>query len=249
MRRFLLVVAFCIAALPLVGQQRWQWPDKLKNSSVLPKTITARELQQTMQGFTNNLGVRCTHCHVGEEGKDFSTYDFPSDARPAKNKARTMVKMLDEINGKFLSEVSSNLGGSARAGCVTCHRGIPVPITLDERLKMTYDAAGLDSTMRHYKSLREQYYGGASYNFKEGSLIRLADRVLQDSTKKDDAVAIIKMNIELYPNFPFSYVHLASWYEMWNQVPTAIEYYQKAVGVAPNDERIKRQLDRLQSKK
>jgi tetratricopeptide (TPR) repeat protein len=228
-------------------QPRWQWPEKLQNSSVLPKTITSRELQQTMFSFTRGLGIRCTHCHVGEEGKDFSTYDFASDARPAKNKARTMIKMMQEVNGKFLSEVSSNLGGSAKVGCVNCHRGIPVPITLEERLKMTYDAAGLDSTLRHYKSLREQYYGGASYDFKEGALVRLGDRILTDSTKANDAVAVIKMNIELYPNFAFSYVHLASWYETWKQIPTAIEYYQKAIAVAPTNEQIQRQLDRLQA--
>jgi tetratricopeptide (TPR) repeat protein len=251
MKRLLILTLLCCFALPLFGQQpqRWQWPDKLKNSSVLSKSITPPELRQTMQGFTRSLGVRCTHCHVGEEGQDFSTYDFPSDARPAKNKARTMIKMMDEINGKFLSEVSSNLGGSAKVGCVNCHRGIPAPITLDERLKMTYDAAGLDSTVRHYKLLREQYYGGASYDFKEGALIRLGDKILTDSTKASDAVAVIKMNIELYPNFAFSYVHLASWYEIWKQIPTAIEYYQKAVAVAPNNEQIKRQLDRLQALK
>ena len=32
-----------------------------------------------MPGFTRALGVRCSYCHVGEEGESLSTYDFASD--------------------------------------------------------------------------------------------------------------------------------------------------------------------------
>ena len=36
-------------------------------------------------------------CHKGEEGKPLSTYDFASDENPNKNRAREMLRMLNEI--------------------------------------------------------------------------------------------------------------------------------------------------------
>jgi len=97
MKTLVLALILCTASSALLAQQ-FQFPDKPKNLSVLQKTITAKELAATMRGFTSALGVRCDYCHVGEEGKDLREYDFPSDAKPAKAKARTMFTMVNAVN-------------------------------------------------------------------------------------------------------------------------------------------------------
>lgn len=44
-------------------------PDAFTNLQVLPKDITQSELIDLMAGFTRALGVRCTHCHVGDPAR------------------------------------------------------------------------------------------------------------------------------------------------------------------------------------
>jgi hypothetical protein len=51
-----------------------------------------------MRGYAIGLGIRCHHCHVGE-GDDPSTFDFASDAKPAKTLARQMMRMTNETGG------------------------------------------------------------------------------------------------------------------------------------------------------
>ena len=248
MKKLVVVLSMAIFVAPVYAQ-RWQWPDKPKNLTVLPKTTAGRELQRTMQSFTSGLGVRCVFCHVGEEGKDFSEFDFASDARPEKNTARTMIKMVSSINTEYLAGLRKDKTSSLEVTCMTCHRGNAQPVMLEDKLKKTFDGAGIDSTIREYRALREQYYGGFVYNFKEGTLLRLADKILADSTQMPAALEVLKLNIEMYPAFAFTYVHLANIYEGQGNIQAAIENYQQAVKLDPKDERIQRSLERLQSKK
>src|ERR1700693_2940408 len=91
----LLTIFFVPFAQP---QDSWSWPEKPKNIQVLPKEWPGSRLQPVMIGFTRALGVRCTYCHMGEEGKPLGTYDFASDDNPNKNRAREMYRMLEDIN-------------------------------------------------------------------------------------------------------------------------------------------------------
>ncbi|MFA5835124.1 MAG: c-type cytochrome [Bacteroidota bacterium] len=248
MKQFTTIITMLIC-LQILSAQQWQWPDKPKNITALPSSIGGRDLQRTMFSFTGSLGVRCTYCHVGEEGKDFKDFDFVSDAKPAKNKARMMIKMVKEINGKFLADFHNDNSASIQVNCQTCHRGNSTPIALEDKLKQTFDAAGIDSTIKQYRALREQFYGGFTYNFKEGTLLRLADKIYADSTKRQAALDVVNLNIEMYPAFAFSYTHLASYYEDMGNKQAAIESYQKAIAVNPKNEILKKQLERLQNGK
>jgi tetratricopeptide (TPR) repeat protein len=237
-----------IVATPLVAQQ-WQWPDKPKNLTALPATTTAKELRRAMLSFTSGLGVRCSFCHVGEEGKSLREFDFSSDKKPEKDIARTMIAMVNSINKRYLAELHGDNAPSITVSCITCHHGNTMPILLEDKLKGTIDVAGIDSTIRQYRALREQFYGGFTYNFKEETLLRLADKVMEDTTKTSAAIRILNLNIEMYPSFAFSYVHLADIYESQGNVKAAIEYCQQAAKLNPKDERIEKQLQRLQEKK
>jgi tetratricopeptide (TPR) repeat protein len=237
-----------LAATNIMFSQQWKFPDKMKNATVLPKDITAKELGATMRGFTGALGVRCNYCHVGEEGKDLRDYDFESDAKPEKAKARTMIKMVEAVNTQYLSQLSKESSNGIQVSCVTCHRGVPVPMALEDVLKKTFDHSGLDSTIKEYRALREKYYGGNAYNFKEGTLLRLADKIFEDSTKRSAAFDIVRLNIEMYPSFPFSYAHLGSWYDDMKNVPLAIENYKKALSFIPENEFLKKRIAELEKK-
>lgn len=247
MKVLLLSLILCTASSSLLSQQ-WRFPDKMKNSTVLPKTTTSKELGAIMRGFTSSLGVRCTYCHVGEEGKDLGEYDFASDARPAKVKARTMIQMVDAVNDQYLSRISKESSHGIKVSCVTCHHGVPVPMPLEELLKNTFDKKGIDSTIKEYRALREKFYGGNAYNFKEGTLLRLADKIFEDSTKRSAAFEIVRLNIELYPSFPFSYAHLGSWYDDMKNIPLAIENYKMALSFIPDNEFLKKRIAELEKK-
>lgn len=128
--------AFLIAGLPLMAQtapaappeqaQHHEMPQP-KNLQVLPKDISGPTLIATMRGYSRALGVECGFCHA--EDAQLHRLDFASDAKPDKGTARTMIRMTDEINGKYLSTVQDPDASPAdkTVTCGTCHRGNQMP--------------------------------------------------------------------------------------------------------------------------
>lgn len=97
-----------------------------KNLQVLPKDITQAQLVSNMKFFAQSLGVRCTHCHVGQEGQPLSTFDFASDAKPDKLTARKMLVMVHRINEQDFGVKDF---ANVKVTCYTCHRGSHHPLT------------------------------------------------------------------------------------------------------------------------
>ena len=97
-----------------------------KNLKVLPKDISGPELVKTMKFFSQSLGVRCTFCHVGEEGKPLSSFDFASDAKREKQTARKMLAMVHRINQEDFGVTDFS---KVKVTCFTCHRGAKHPLT------------------------------------------------------------------------------------------------------------------------
>ena len=130
-REKLLLAAGCAALLAAVASaQAPTAPGPLappyKNLQVLSKDITQPQLMQNMKFFAQSLGVRCAHCHVGEEGKPLSTYDFASDAKVEKQTARAMLRMVHKINSE---EFGVKDFSGVKVTCYTCHRGTRKPAT------------------------------------------------------------------------------------------------------------------------
>jgi len=98
-----------------------------KNLKVFPKDISRADLLSNMKFFSQSLGVRCTYCHVGEEGKPLSTFDFASDAKDHKTIARGMIRLADHINQDQLPKIL--VDPEAKVSCYTCHRGSTKPLT------------------------------------------------------------------------------------------------------------------------
>ena len=122
-----------LPASPGTNAQQEQWmPPPAMNLKVLPSDMEGRALVATMRSFTRALGVRCQHCHVykGDNPDDLTTFDFASDEKQEKLTARTMLRMVQEINDKHLKDVGEHAArGEMKVTCYTCHRGETMPLT------------------------------------------------------------------------------------------------------------------------
>ncbi len=136
-----ILMAAVIAALPalspstLLGQQSappaghspMAMP-KPVNLKVLPKDISSDDLMKIMQGYSQQLGVKCTFCHA----QDTATRrpNFASDMKADKNTARTMISMTNEINAKYLSQIHDPDAAPDQktVSCGTCHQGHSMPM-------------------------------------------------------------------------------------------------------------------------
>jgi hypothetical protein len=200
---YIRLVLACSALAIVSTHAAAQIPEKFENLRVLPDPISQRELLDVMGGFTRALGVRCNYCHVGEEGRPLSTYDFPADDKFTKRKARVMYRMVQAINGQFLDSLEHRTSPVVRVQCVTCHAGRTVPRELEDILLMAHDSGGLDSTIATYRALREQYYGRAAYDFGSVPLTVVAAQVGQRGAV-GDATALLALNVEMNPTSVFA---------------------------------------------
>jgi hypothetical protein len=77
-----------------------------------------------MHQYEGDLGVDCAFCHA--RNPETKRNDFPSDANPVKDKARMMIKMTDDLNTKYLAQLSDRKSTDP-VTCGTCHRGMERP--------------------------------------------------------------------------------------------------------------------------
>jgi hypothetical protein len=170
----------------------------LVNTKVIPRNTPVMQVVGTMRNFTSALGVRCPFCHVGEEGKPLSEFNFPSDEKRTKLVARQMMLMVQEINHR-LDTIPGRAAAGLQVTCLTCHRGLNRPAPLWSAIVDAASAAGSDSALRAYRALRERYYGRDAYDFGEGSLNTAAFRLGQ-AGRFDEALAVLRFNEEMFPN-------------------------------------------------
>lgn len=247
MRRFTLLLALAITAVAARLAQAQFPPQKLENLKVFPKDIPVRALLDTMGSFTRALGVRCSYCHVGEEGQQLSTYDFPSDEKPTKNKAREMLRMVGAINGDYLTKLVSRRTPPVNVACMTCHRGVSVPRPIQQVVLMAYDSVGADSAIAAYRALRERYYGRASYDFGEVPLADVAG-ALRARGKTADALRFYALDTELNPTSAFAFREMGQTQLASGDTASAIRSFQKALSINPNDRQARGMIDRLGAK-
>lgn len=234
-----------------------QIPEKFENLQVLPKDISRGELMQVMRSFALGLGVRCSHCHVGEEGRPLSTYDFPSDDKAPKRMARVMMRMARDINQVYLTQLDTishthggggeshtHAGSRIEVQCVTCHRGQPRPQSLETVLRQAIADSGVETAVRTYRELKDRYYGGFSYDFRERPLNTIAQELLRQD-RAQDALAILALNLETNPESAQAYqlegdAHLALGHR-----DAALASYRKALERQPNNPPLRARVDSL----
>jgi tetratricopeptide (TPR) repeat protein len=199
MRRVAGVGLLVALAVPGLYAQGKFPPDSFTNLKVLPKNIGRDELIATMRSFSLALGVRCTYCHVGREGAPLDSLKFAKDDKRTKRAARVMIEMVHHINHEHLADVPDRPEPHVVVKCETCHRGVAKPRVLADEMALYLADSGLATAVRHYRELRERYYGGEAYDFREFPLVDVA-RSEARAGRIDNALALLQLSAELFPS-------------------------------------------------
>ncbi|HKG92791.1 MAG TPA: c-type cytochrome [Gemmatimonadaceae bacterium] len=252
-----LAVQLAAGAIALGTATAQQPSQRFENLKVFPKDIPRDTLLQIMRGFTFALGVRCQYCHVqepapaqaegaaagGPGGPPRERFNFPSDDKEAKHKARFMLRMTDSLNRVVLAALPNRREPAVRIGCVTCHHGSPVPQTLESTLAEAIDKFGTDSAVARYERLRQDMTSGR-FDFGESSLSELA-RTLGERGKTAEAVAMLQLNQKYYPASAEIDLQLGELYVKRGEKDKAVERFRSVLARRPNDMRVRRRLQEL----
>ena len=244
-RRSLLAAAALVSASVPALAQGGQQPPPPENLKFFPKDIPRDTLLTYMRGFTYALGVNCAYCHVEEPA---AQPGGRPRMRPAlddkieKQKARFMLAMVDTLNRITLASLPQRHEG-VNIQCVTCHRGSPIPGTIETVIADAADKFGPDSAIARYRKLRENM-GNGRYDFTEGP-VNSVSRSLAERGKADAAISLLLMNQEFNANSADIDFQLGDIYEKKGDKEKAIARYQAALTKRPNDPRVKQRLTNL----
>ena len=237
------LLVFCVGLVPVAFAQADQQEEKPENLQVLSENMSIQQVRRVMFQFNNALGVRCIYCHVGEEGKPPSTYDFASDDKETKETARAMMRMVQVINDDHIYELPDG-DESIAVNCQTCHHGLPKPQLLEDVLTDHFAEHGVEETLTEYETLKEKHFGGFAYNFQEGTLNRLAQRLLSQS-ELEAAQAFLTLNLSMYPNSSDAYALQAETEIASGDNEAAIKSLEKAIELNPRNRRVRERLTGL----
>jgi hypothetical protein len=121
------ILFLCGLTIMIAALASWNSPrnEDDRNLKVLPKDISSDSLERIMDGFTTALNVDCRFCHAPKDPKEPKKLNYASDANPLKEITRTMLRMTNEMNGKYMKALPGN--EVQLVTCNTCHRGQPMP--------------------------------------------------------------------------------------------------------------------------
>lgn len=217
-----------------------------QNLQVLPKDIARPQLTATMRAFAMALGVRCNHCHVvtGTNANGQEDLDYARDDKETKKVAREMLKMVMDINGKYLPATGRTFTARNQVSCETCHHGMAKPRTLRAALAEAVEAKGVDSAVALYRELRERYFGAAAYDFTERSLVEAANE-LGRSDQHAAAITLLRLNLEHYPRSDQTYFSLAQHALQTGDTTAAVSALTEALEIEPDSRQYRALLSRL----
>ncbi|MFI5229371.1 MAG: c-type cytochrome [Gemmatimonadales bacterium] len=241
MRATLAAISLLVASTGALAQGPGKFPpDSLVNTKVIPKSTPVIQVIGTMRNFTFDFGVRCQFCHQGQEGQPLSQFDFPSDEKRTKLVARQMMLLVQEANRR-VDTLPGHQADDPQVTCATCHRGVSKPMPLSAVIVQTATAAGADSAARAYRALRQRYYGTGAYDFSEGQLSTAAFR-LGRANKYDDALALLGLNEQFYPNSSGMYVFRGNILLMKSDTNAAAAAFREAIKRDSTNEEAKGRL-------
>lgn len=246
MRRSAVVIIFALAIASVSSAQTptETAPWKAKNLEFFPKDISRPELTQRMREFSLALGVRCQHCHTGGDGISFDGVIFDSDDKAPKRTARAMLRMMDQLNTVTLAQLPNRAEPRVVIECVTCHRGVAVPKSLQTTMFEIIQTQGTAAAVAKYRELRTDASLGR-YNFGEWEVNELARRLSQ-AGKSQDAIAMLELNGEFFPKAPEIDAFIGEQYEKLGDREKALQRYRAALAKAPDNENIKKHLADLE---
>ena len=151
--------------------------------------------------------------------------------------------MTRALNASVQTAAGKPANETVPVGCITCHRGVPIPRQLTDVLWTTTVRQGAAATVTQYRELRTQFYGKQAYDFGEDTLITIASRIGQ--ARPEDAIALMDLNLEFFPRSVRSHVTLAI-AQSRRDAPAAVATLKKALEIEPENGEIKGRLYQLE---
>jgi hypothetical protein len=225
-----------------------QIPQRFENLQVLPRDIPRDTLVAIMRGFTASLGVRCTYCHIEREGAAPAggggglNLNFASDSLANKRKARWMLHMTDSINTR-LASLPARDNPPTDVNCMTCHRGMSKPMTIQQVILATTQRQGVDSAIARYRMLRNEMAAGR-FDFREQPVTDVAQE-LSTQGRHDDSIKLLQMLQEFYPNSVNIDLQLAETYIAKGDRDAGIARLRAVLAKNPSDRRAQQRLQQL----
>jgi hypothetical protein len=242
-----LVLLACAGLVTADARQTPQQPPwNPKNLRYFPQDITREALVQRMREFSFSLNVRCQYCHTGGDGVSLDGVDFASDDKPAKLKARAMLKMTDTINTSLLADIPSRAEPRVVVNCATCHHGLALPKSLQTTLFEIVQKDGAAAAVARYKELRADTTMGR-YNFGQWETMELA-RKLVEAKNTSAAIAILEMTGEYYPKAADVDIYLGEAHLMRGEKDQALASFRTSLEKAPDNPRAKARIAELEKK-
>jgi tetratricopeptide (TPR) repeat protein len=222
---------------------------------VLPKDTPRNQVTALMRTYALALGVRCEHCHVpdpnaaaapaGGGGRGGGPeLDHSLDDKETKKIAREMMKMVRDINEKYLPTTGRTIAARNQVTCETCHHGLPKPRTLRAALAEAVEARDADSAVALYRALRLQYFGSGAYDFSELSLTQAAEEVTR-MQQRPAAIAFLKLNLEFFPQSVNTYVALANQHLAAGDTASAVSVVTRGLEAVPQNPQLRNLSQRL----
>jgi len=240
-----LISAISLTASP--ARTHAQGTEKPKNLKVLPADLTRDSVVKFMRVVVaSGLGVSCSYCH-GAPNVPFDSIDFASDERPTKRTAREMLRMVARINGELLPTIPNRGTPAIEVQCITCHRGSPRPLMLEDTLGTVVARFGPDSAVATYDRLKQRFTGRFAYDFSQRSLNTLADRLI-DQKQLPEARRMLELNIQEHPEAWDPVNTLAHVLESLGEKDLAIAQYRRVLELFPTYTPAKRRLEALTGK-
>jgi hypothetical protein len=194
-----------------------------------------------MQAIALGLGVKCEFCHTGPRGAETGTANAPSKMAVA----RAMIAMTRDLNARVSEATGKPPADATQVTCVTCHRGVTIPGQLSDIVAKTALQESPDAAVAQYRDLRQRYYGGQSYDFREETLLEAAQRVVRINPPA--SIPLLRLNLEYYPQSVRSYIQIAYAYTRKLDDEAAIAALEKALEIEPENGVVKGQLEQLKS--
>lgn len=234
-RQTLALSLLVLAALaPLATAQDTK---RFTNLQVLDADLEEAQLMGIMRSWTRQLGVRCTHCHVGSE--DLEDARFASDEKPAKRTARQMLRMARDINLRHLADLpGADTEGSRRAQhvqCYTCHRGRPTPPRpTEEVLAEAFETGGAAAVVERFEALRREHADDGVYDLRRTPMFRLGRDLLRKG-RVDDGKQMTEAMLQLFPDFADGYVLLGRAHLLSGDLDAAAAQIRRARQIEPDN--------------
>lgn len=217
---------------------------KPKNLKVLPQDLSRDSVVKIMRfEVASGLGVSCSFCH-GAPNVPFDSIDYASDERQTKRTAREMMRMVGRINGELLPAIPDRGTPALEVKCITCHRGSPRPLMLEDTLGTVLTRFGPDSAVSVYDRIKQRYTGRFAYDFGQRSLNTLAARLIEQN-RLPEARRMLELNIREHPDAWDPLYTLAQVLESLGDKPLAIAHYQRVLTLLPNHGPSRRRLQEL----